>query len=135
MSHTLSHSFAQKLTAPKKVFTYRDLIVWQKSIDLVVKIYELTAVFPKEENYRLTQQMCDAVVSIPSNIAEGRHRGTRKDYVNFLRISLGSAAELETQLEISKRLPKTHHLNFEPAESLLSEVMKMLYVMIKKLNP
>jgi len=72
-------------------------------------------------------------VSIPSNIAEGRSRGTKKDFVQFLRIALGSATELQTQIEIVKILPKIQHTNLGKSEGLLIEVIKMLHVMIKKL--
>ncbi len=98
-------------------------------------VYELTEEFPREEIYGLTSQMRRSAVSIPSNIAEGRFRGMKKDYLQFLRISYGSGAELETQIEIAKRLPKTRNLNYLKADSLLEEVMKMLNVMIRKLNP
>ena len=117
----------------EKIHSYKQLIVWQKSIELVASIYKLTEEFPKEEIYGLTSQIRRAAVSIPSNIAEGRHRGTRADYLHFLRVSYGSGAELETQLEISKRLSKTKTLHYNQADSLLGEVMKMLNVMINKL--
>ncbi|MFA4975594.1 MAG: four helix bundle protein [Candidatus Paceibacterota bacterium] len=116
------------------VHSYKELIVWQRSIELVVNIYELTEKFPREEIYGLTSQIRRAAVSISSNIAEGRYRGTRADYVHFLRMSYGFGAELETQLEISKRLLKTKILNYNRIDSLLEEVMKMLNVMISKLT-
>lgn len=117
------------------ISSYKDLIVWQKAISLVVEIYKLTENFPKEEIYGITAQMRRSAISIPSNIAEGRFRGTKKDYLQFLRISYGSGAELETQIEISKRLPKTKDLDYSKADSLLEEVMKMLNVIIRKFNP
>jgi four helix bundle protein len=117
------------------IFSYKDLTVWQRSIELVVAVYELTEDFPKEEMYGLSSQIRRSSISIPSNIAEGRCRGTKKDFLQFLRISYGSGAELETQLEISKRLPKTKILNYSKVNSLLDEVMKMLNTMIRKLNP
>ena len=123
------------MTPTKHIFTYRDLIVWQKAMDLVTVIYEVTEEFPKEELYGLTSQMRRSAVSIPSNIAEGRRRGTKNDYVHFLRTAYGSSAKLETQIEIAKRLPKTNHLDYKKAEGLLNEVMRMLPAMIKKLNP
>ena len=116
------------------VKSYKELLVWQKSIDLVVQIYLLTEEFPKEEIYGLTSQIRRASVSISSNIAEGRYRGTKADFVRFLRMSYGSGAELETQLEIAKRLLKTRSLNYNKVEGLLEEVMKMLNVIIKKLE-
>lgn len=119
----------------KTIHSYKDLIVWQRAMELVVAVYELTAQFPPEEIYGLISQMKRSAISIPSNIAEGRCRSTKKDYLQFLRISYGSGAELETQVEITKRLPKTRHLNRIKVETLLTEVMKMLNVMIRNLNP
>ena len=119
----------------KPIFTYRDLIVWQKAMDLVVHIYDLTQHFPKAEQYGLTSQMRRASVSIPSNIAEGRRRSTKNDYLHFLRISYGSGAELETQLEIAKRLSTTKKLDYQKVDVLLSEVMRMLCSILKKMNP
>ena len=83
---------------------YRDLKVWQKAMDLVELAYRLSAQFPKEEIYALTNQLRRAVVSIPSNIAEGSGRNSTRDFVRFLGISLGSLAEVETQMLIAKRL-------------------------------
>ncbi len=116
------------------IHSYKDLTVWQKSIDLVTNIYELTEKFPREEIYGLTSQIRRSAVSIPSNIAEGRCRGTRADFLHFLRMSYGSGAELETQLEISKKLSKTKVLNYNKVDNLLDEVMRMLNVMITKLK-
>lgn len=115
--------------------TYKDLIVWQRSMEVVVEIYKLTDQYPREEIYGLTSQIRRAAVSIPSNIAEGRSRGTKKDFVQFLRIAYASGAELETQIEITKRLPKTMGLDYMKVDSLLLEVMKMLNKMIRTLNP
>ncbi len=117
------------------IHTHKDLIVWQKSMDLVCLIYELTEKFPKEEVYGLTSQMRRCSVSIPSNIAEGRRRGSKKDFVQFLRIASSSSAELETQIAIAKRLRKTKNLEYAHIEKLLDEVQRMLSVMIAKLNP
>ncbi len=104
---------------------YRDLIVWQKAMDLVVLTYDVTRSFPKDEQYALTSQMRRAAVSIPSNIAEGsRRRG--KDQKHFLVIAYGSASELEAQLEISRRLKFTSNSNTQQLESLVSEVLCML---------
>src|ERR1035437_1733915 len=100
--------------------SYKDLKVWEKAISLTVEIYKITEDFPREEIYGLTSQMRRATVSIPSNIAEGRNRGTRKDFCNFLRIALGSCAELSTQIEIAKKLSKTSNFNYNNAESILT---------------
>lgn len=116
------------------VNSYRDLIVWQKSMDLVVEVYKLTERYPREEIFGLVSQMRRCAVSISSNIAEGKCRGSRKDFVQFLRIAFASGAELETQIEISKRLPSTNGLNYLKVDSLLNEVMKMLNKMVKTLS-
>ncbi|GIW67473.1 MAG: hypothetical protein KatS3mg096_341 [Candidatus Parcubacteria bacterium] len=94
----------EKSSGNKKILSYKDLLVWQKAIELVMEIYELTKYFPKEETYGLVSQIKRAAVSIPANIAEGRSRRTRKDFIQFLRIAYASGAELETHLEIAKRL-------------------------------
>jgi len=117
-----------------KINSYKDLIVWQKAVDLVVEIYKLTENFPKSEMYGITSQMRRSAVSMPSNIAEGRRRGSRKDFRQFLIISYGSGAELETQIEIVKKLPFGESVDFEKADSLLLEVMKMLNKMITNLK-
>lgn len=117
-----------------EIHTYRDLVVWQKSILLVLEIYALTDKFPREEIYGLISQMRRAAVSIPSNIAEGRLRGHKKEFIHFLYNSYGSGAELETQLEIAKRLKKTEFLDYNKVDGLLTEIMKMLNVIISKLG-
>lgn len=117
------------------IHSYKDLIVWQRAMELVVAIYKLTEQFPKEEIYGLVSQMRRSAISIPSNIAEGRFRGTRKDYRQFLVISYSSGAELETQIEIVKRLPFGKNLNCSAVDSLLNEVMRMLNKMLSILKP
>jgi len=104
---------------------YRNLTVWQKSMDLVVCVYRLTKSFPASEHYGLSSQMRRAAVSIPSNIAEGgRRRG--KDTPHFLRIAFGSASELDTQLEIAKRLGFAKQSDLQLCEPLLEEILRML---------
>ena len=117
-----------------QIQNHKDLIVWQKSTDLSVLIYELTAKFPKEEQFGLSSQMRRAAVSIPSNIAEGRQRGTKKDFLNFLRIAKGSSAELETQIVIAKKLSFSKDLNYSKIDTMIEEVIKMLRAMIFKLS-
>ena len=114
--------------------TYKDLLVWQKSMDLVKELYKLTAQFPEDEKFGLKSQMERASVSIVSQIAEGHMRKHRKEYVHFLSISLGSAAELETQILVCKSLDKFNDINFSKIELLLEEILKMLYVMIRRLD-
>lgn len=116
------------------VSDHKQLIVWQKGMDVVTKVYSLTKSFPREELFGLVSQMRRSAVSIPCNISEGRKRGTEKDYRQFLLISLGSAAELETQLEICKRLGYGNVADLQQIDTLLVEVLKMLSVMTKTLR-
>jgi len=88
----------------KKIRSFRDLIVWDKSIELVKEVYQVTKLFPKEEIFGLTSQVRRAAVSIPSNIAEGNARLSRKEFQHFLGNARGSLAELQTQIIISKEL-------------------------------
>jgi len=113
--------------------SYKDLIVWQKSIELVVEIYKLTDKFPKSEIYGLVSQMRRSAVSVPSNIAEGRRRGTKKDYRNFLTIAYGSGAELETQIIISKKLFSAI-IDYSKIDNLLDEVMRILNKFLSSLK-
>ena len=106
--------------------SYKDLTVWNKSIELVTEIYRLTEFFPKSELYGITAQMRRAAISIPSNIAEGYTRKHRQEYAQFIRVAFASGAELETQLIIAKNLNLTAIEKFEASEKLLGEVMKML---------
>jgi len=117
-----------------KVKSYKDLIVWQKAMTLVVLVYRVTRAFPREEIYGLTSQLRRAAVSIPSNIAEGQARQSTAEFRNFLSIARGSLAEVETQLLIAKRL---NYLEAEQLTSVLEihqEVSKMLPSLINKLN-
>lgn len=113
---------------------HKDLIVWQKAMDLVVEIYRLVKKLPKEETYALSDQMRRAVVSIPSNIAEGRGRSSEKDYLRFLFIARGSQAEVETQLLVCVRLDYLSESEIESAMNLCSEVGRMLNSMTRKLS-
>lgn len=106
--------------------SYKDLIVWQKSIRLVEEIYKLTDKFPKSETFGLTGQMRRAAISIPSNIAEGYSRKHNKEFHQFIRIAFGSAAELETQIIIAKNLKLVEQERFKKSEELLNEVLRML---------
>ena len=109
-----------------QVHNYEKLTVWQKAMDLVVDIYSLTSKFPKEEMYGLSSQMRRCAVSIPSNIAEGSLRKTKKDFSHFLIIAFGSGAELETQLKLAKRLGFISDEQYNKHNALLNEIMKML---------
>lgn len=111
---------------------YKNLIVWEKSMNLVLEIYDLIKFLPKEERFNLSSQISRCAISIPSNIAEGYRRFSDKSFKNFLTISFGSGAELETQIEIIKRLKLANNYDFNKIDSLLDEIMKMLNVLIKK---
>ena len=113
--------------------SYKELIVWQKSFELVKKIYRITENFPKSEVYGLTSQMRRAVVSIPSNIAEGFVRKHKKEFSQFISIAFGSGAELETQILLSKELKFITDKDFHELDSLLQEIMKMLNSLKSKL--
>ena len=118
----------------KLIQTYKDLVVWQKSMELVVAVYALTEQYPKSELYGLISQTRRSAVSIPSNIAEGRRRSSRKDFRHFLILAFGSGAELETQIEIARRLSFSKDLDFLKVDSLLDEIMRMLNKMINSLK-
>ncbi|MFW5990304.1 MAG: four helix bundle protein [Campylobacterales bacterium] len=110
--------------------SYRNLIVWQKSMELAKQVYLKTKNFPKEELYGLTSQIRRCAVSIPSNIAEGRGRQSNKEFVRFLQISLGSLYELQTQQELA--LEFDYVLNIEDTLELSLEIEKMLNSLITK---
>ena len=112
--------------------SYKELVVWQRSIELVEEVYKLTNQLPKEELYGLSSQMRRAAISIPSNIAEGSRRKALPEYLQFLRIADASSAELETQIVISKKLYS--HILYDTCERLVEEVQKMLSAMMSKLE-
>ena len=117
-----------------KIKSYKDLNIWKRSIGVVEDIYKITKNFPKEEIYGLTSQLRRSAVSIPSNIAEGFARFSNKECKQFLFISLGSCAELSTQIIIALRLD---YLESKKANKLLDEIdeiSKMTMSLIKKLN-
>lgn len=114
--------------------SYKELIVWQKSVQLVKEVYLLTDNFPKSEIYGITSQMRRASISIPSNIAEGYGRKSTKEYTQFYSISYGSALELETQIIISKELKLADSDKFLKAELLMKEILKMLNTMLSKMK-
>ena len=113
--------------------SHRDLIAWQKSMDLVETVYQLTKLFPDEEKFGLTSQLRRCIVSVPSNIAEGHGRGSRKDYAQFVSIAKGSLMEAETQLLIAVRLGYLESSRIEEVISLIREIEKMLSTLRRKL--
>ncbi len=113
--------------------SYKDLEVWQKSMALVTEVYRIVKLLPPEERYALSDQMRRAAVSIPSNIAEGHARSNRRDYINFLSMSRGSNAELQTQCLICVNLGYIKNNNIQMALSLSDEVGRMLTTLIARL--
>ncbi len=114
--------------------TYRDLVVWQKSMSLVTKIYEVTRIFPKEEIYGLISQMRRCAVSIPSNIAEGYGRKSTDDYLRFLQIAISSLYEVQTQMEISLNLGYLSKNKFENVYEQSREIERMLSSLSRKIG-
>ena len=114
--------------------SYKDFIVWQKAIDLSVEVYKLVKLLPKTETYALSDQMRRAVISIPSNIAEGQGRNSARDFVKFLGIARGSQKELETQLYICTKLEYFKEEDASVAFNLCEEVGKMLNSLINKIR-
>ncbi len=117
-----------------KIESYKDLEVWKKAMDLVIMVYQLTDKLPPDERFGLISQMRRAVMSIPSNIAEGQRRRTRRDYAKFVSYAFGSGAELETQFEAVIRLGYLQGPDTQKATNLLDEVMRMLNSMLTKLE-
>jgi four helix bundle protein len=117
----------------RKIKTYRDLNIWCKGIEVVKYVYSLTETFPKQETYGLISQMRRAAVSIPSNIAEGFRRYHNKEYKQFLYISLGSCAELETQITIAKELGYISKDKEVELLEKLDHTCRMVSNLIKKL--
>ena len=114
--------------------TFRELLVWQKSMDLVTSVYTFTKIFPREENFGLTSQIRRSSISIPSNIAEGFGRDGLKDYLRFLNIAIASLYELQTQVEISFNLNYIDKNVFESVYSRTREIERMLSSLIRKLK-
>ena len=118
----------------ESVTTYKDLILWQKAMELVKLTYLLIRKLPKEETYALSDQMRRAAISIPSNIAEGNGRKSKTEYIRFLDISRGSLFELETQLNIGVMLEFFNDNDVKEIFDLITEVNKMINSLITKLG-
>jgi four helix bundle protein len=113
------------------ITSFRELVVWQKSFDLVIDVYDLTAKLPNSEKYGLVDQMRRCAVSIPSNIAEGQQRNNRKEYRQFLGMARGSAGELETQLLLTAQI---YEIDTTSYIAIVHELQKMLLSMCNKLK-
>jgi four helix bundle protein len=113
---------------------FKELIVWQKARTLVKEVYELVGSFPDEEKFGLNSQIKRAVISVPSNIAEGAGRGSNKEFSRFLKISNGSIYELETLFILAQDLKLVEQGEFYRINSLMDEIQRMIYTFILKLN-
>jgi len=113
---------------------HHNLEVWKRSLNFVTKVYKITARFPDAEKFGLVSQMRRAAVSIPSNIAEGAARKSKKEFINFLHIAQGSAAELETQILISQNLAFILQPQVDPLLQELEEISKMIIGLQKSLR-
>ena len=115
--------------------SYRDLKAWQKGMDLVFRIYEVTRRFPKDELYGLTSQLRRAAVSIPSNIAEGKGRSTDREFALYLSHARGSAHEVETQILIARHLGYLTKSEAEELSALSGELARILSGLIRSFKP
>jgi four helix bundle protein len=125
---------AKALRKKRMIKTFRDLIVWEKSMGLVTEIYKMTKIFPKEEIYGLTSQIRRCAVSVPSNIAEGYGRKSTDDYLRFLQISIGSLYEIQTQIEIAFNLKYLPDNQFQQIYESTREIERMLSSLIRKVK-
>ncbi|HEX4029792.1 MAG TPA: four helix bundle protein [Terracidiphilus sp.] len=116
------------------VQSFRDLVVWQRSMELAVAVYRVSKELPREEMYGLSSQMRRSAVSVPCNIAEGQGRNNTGEFRQFLGIARGSNSELQTQIEIARRLQFADAQLLDEAESLSHEVGKMLFSMLESLK-
>ena len=114
---------------------YRDLIAWQKAMDLVEGVYRATCLWPKEERYGLTNQVRRAAVSVPANIAEGQGRQSRKEFLHHVSIAHGSLREVETHLLISQRLGYSDEATCEALLCQSAEVGRLLNGLMRSLRP
>lgn len=114
--------------------SYRDLVVWQKSVEMVTQVYKLVKGFPNDEKFGLTSQIKRSSISIASNIAEGYGRNYTKDYARFLQMARGSLFEFQTQFQIAVNLGFIDDNELKEIGDLAVEIEKMLNSLIKKLN-
>jgi four helix bundle protein len=122
------------MSVEKAVLSHRDLIVWQKAMDLAVEIYRLAAKLPRSETYRLVSQITRAAASVPANIAEGHARATRRDFANVVAIAKGSLMETETFLILAVRLSYVTEAEASVALGLIIENSKMLTALRNRLK-
>ena len=112
---------------------HKRLLAWQKSMDLVVLIYQLTKAFPREETYGLVSQLRRAVISVPSNIAEGAADRTQQQFANFLSVSIGSLNEIDTQLEAALRIGYINQSEYDLARLAVDDCLALTYGLRRKI--
>jgi four helix bundle protein len=117
-----------------EIKSHRDLIVWQRAMDLVVETYKVSRDFPKEELYGLTSQMRRAAVSVPANIAEGQGRRLSGEFIHFLGNARGSLLELDTHLEIALRLGFIEQKKYQPVQDQIQEVGRILNGLLRSIE-
>ena len=130
----MPNSVQQAATPRTKIKSYKDLLVWQKGIALVKRVYQLTQTLPDTERFGLVSQMRRAAVSIPSNIAEGQARHTKNEFIQFISHSEGSLAELETQVVVCVELGYCSTSDVLGVNGLTTELSKMLDSLRRKLE-
>jgi four helix bundle protein len=118
----------------REVKSYKDLLIWQKGIDLVVEVYKAVKAFPREELYALSDQIKRSSVSVPSNIAEGQARQHTTEFRQFLHVSLGSLAELDTQTIIANKLGYMSEKRLSSISNEITQLRKMMFSLISKLK-
>lgn len=114
--------------------SYRDLIVWQKAIELVPTVYASLRQFPAEENFALSQQIRRSVVSVPANIAEGQARNHRKEFVQHLAVAKGSLAELDTLLTVAQRLGYVSEMELSSLEDRIADIRRPLTALMQSMS-
>jgi four helix bundle protein len=114
--------------------TFRDLLIWQKSMSFVTKIYKQTNKFPDEEKFGLVSQLRRSAISVPSNMAEGYGRNSNKDFIRFLNIAMGSLFEIQTQIQIAYNLKFIEQQNFDELFEQSREIERMMSSFIKSLD-
>ncbi len=118
-----------------EIRSHRDLVVWQKAMDLAVEAYRIVRALPDAERFGLISQLTRAATSIPANIAEGHGRTGTREYANFLSIARGSLKELETLLELAVRVGYLKAEDIHAAQTVADEVGRMLTTLIQRLRP
>jgi four helix bundle protein len=122
------------MTSHQPLRSHKDLDVWKKAIELSAEVYRQTGMFPKEETFGISSQMRRAAVSIASNIAEGAARRTDRDFIHFLHMALGSASELDTQIEIVMQVGFANRAAMESLQNKVGGISRMIYGLVRSVE-